>query len=171
MISGYLEKAYGYSESDASVLSEFVTYYNAVFRNDFEYIRGRYAEAVLKHLSPEKTGLSTRYQDWPGKSQILIPITEEATGKASLSSLDSGELTHEKVIEDLKKEVTKGIEPRKEITELKEKALEEEQKKIEKEKEVISEKLTQIQTEKKLISEEKKAAEEKLADKGEDKGL
>ncbi len=167
MISGYLEAAYGYSPEDAAVLADFVSYYNAVFRKDTAYVAGRYAKEVVKNLDPEKIGISTRYDEWAGKTQMLIPITEDAKGKGSLSSLDSGELTHEKVVEDLKKGEDKGVEPRKDMTEFKEKALEEEQKKIGEEKKALEEEQKKIGEEKKAVTEEKKAVEEGLKELGE----
>lgn len=162
MVSGYLEAAYGYSEADAAILAEFVSYYNAVFRRNLAYITEKYTQAVVRSLDAEKIGISTRYTEWPGNTQLIIPITEEAKGNGSLSSLDSGELTHEKVIEDLRKGEDKGIEPRKDITEFKEKALEEEQGRIKEEKKAITAEEKRIEEEKKAAAEETKAVEKEV---------
>ncbi|HET7838428.1 MAG TPA: P83/100 family protein, partial [Rectinemataceae bacterium] len=79
IIAAYLSSAWGYSDADASLLATFVTVYNAVHRGDMGYIGSRYKPAVARELSPENAGLSTRYSDWPGKTRILIPLTEGAT--------------------------------------------------------------------------------------------
>ncbi|MBR7064678.1 MAG: hypothetical protein IKI31_06000, partial [Treponema sp.] len=74
IISAYLSTAYGYSTRDADTLAVFVTVYNAVYRNNIEAFRAKYKSVVMQNLTQEHCGLSIRYSDWPGKSQIVIPL-------------------------------------------------------------------------------------------------
>ena len=144
ILSGYLEGFYGYSREDAGVIAEFVTYYNAFYRKNMDYFSKVYAPAVINNLDPEKAGISTRYNEWPGKTEMLIPLTGTEGGKVHLDTVSNKE-----VIEDLRTKEDKGIEPRKDMVELKEKEISQEEKAIEKEKAAIEE-------EKKAIEEEKK---------------
>jgi len=138
IVSGYLETTYGYNREDAMLLATFVTYYNAVYRQDLEYVSGRYKSVVVENLDSQKIGIARSYDQWPGKTMLLIPLTERA-GEGTLGSLDSDELSDEKVIEDLQEEEDKGLEDRKDLVELKDREIEEEEKAIEEEERKIEE--------------------------------
>ena len=58
ILAGYLSSAFGYADRDALVLAEFVTVYNAVYRNNLDYFKTRFKPLVLANLSREKAGLS-----------------------------------------------------------------------------------------------------------------
>lgn len=155
ILSGYLEQAYSYSKEDADVLAEFTTYYNAVYRGDFQYFISSYNKIVTDSLDSEKTGISTRYLEWPGNTQIVIPLS--VTGEVKI---DADIISNEEVIEDLRTQDDKGIEPRKEIVELKEKEIEEEQNIIEEQKEELKEDSKDLTLDKEKLEEES----EKLTD-------
>lgn len=118
ILTGYLEQAYGYTEEEAKALAVFITVYNAVYRGDMENFLQKYDESVLQHLSEEKTGLSTDWQNWAGKSQIVIPLGNLSE---QISSIDTTTISDEKVIEAIRQTEDKGIESREELTEIKEK--------------------------------------------------
>ncbi|MDA3940029.1 MAG: P83/100 family protein, partial [Spirochaetia bacterium] len=42
ILSGYLEQAYSYSKEDSDIIAEFASYYNAIYRGDFQYFIGSY---------------------------------------------------------------------------------------------------------------------------------
>lgn len=143
IISAYLERKFGYSPKDANTLANFITIYNAVNRANLDYFKERYKPIVLNNLTLESCGLSPNYFDWAGNTQIVIPLTDEAK-KGNLSSLDTTELTDKKVIDELKKQEDKGIEDRKDMTNLKDKEviqkmdeIDKDSKKLEKQKDVI----------------------------------
>ncbi|MDR3201242.1 MAG: hypothetical protein LBT68_07260 [Spirochaetales bacterium] len=170
IIAGYLSAAYGYSPSDAGLLSQFITVYNAVYRKNMQYISSKYKAAVISRLDPEKAGLSTTWRDWPGGTQILIPLSDATPG--SLNAVDTGPITDTNVVEDLRTQDDKGIESRKDIVDLKERQIEEQQKKTAEEKKVVQEERRQVEdraakVEKDIaaVQEEKKSAtaEEKEA--------
>ncbi|MCK5153197.1 MAG: hypothetical protein KAQ93_02470 [Spirochaetales bacterium] len=149
ILSGYLEQAYSYSREDADIIAEFATYYNAVYRGDFQYFLSSYNKIVTDNLDSESAGISTRYLEWPGNTQILIPLS--ATGEIKI---DTDIISNEEVIEDLRTQDDKGIEPRKEIVELKEREIEDEQEKIEEKKEELKEDSREIESDKEKIEEE-----------------
>ncbi|MDR2247966.1 MAG: hypothetical protein LBE17_15055, partial [Treponema sp.] len=96
IIRGYLESAYSYSEGDASLLAEYITIYNAVFRGNWDYFGGRYKTAVIQYVDREKAGLSVRFDEWPGRTHMLIPLNLGRSG--SLSAIDTSSLTRPEVI-------------------------------------------------------------------------
>ena len=155
ILSGYLQAAYSYSKEDADIIAEFATYYNAVYRGDFQYFISVYNELVINNLDEDMAGISTRYPEWPGATQMVVPLT--VTGELKI---DTDAISNEDVIEDLRTQDDKGIEPRKDIVELKEREIEGEQDKIEEQKEELKEESRELETEKDQLEE----ASDKLTD-------
>jgi hypothetical protein len=169
ILAGYLEGAFDYSAEDARTLARFATIYNAVYRGQMEYLTAKYKALVLSYVSRENAGLSTRYFEWPGATRMLIPLTSEA-GKGVLGSLETSELSDEKVIEEMRHQEDMGLEDRKDMVELKEREVEEkadrlaeqqaEVKQAEKELAESREELQQARTE-----QERERLEEEVAEK------
>ena len=118
IITGYLMAAYGYSREDSETLAIFITVYNAVYRGNLSNFSGKYKNAVLTYLTEEAVGLSTNWEDWAGKTQIVIPLGEIAEGTASI---DTSVISDDKVIEALRAEDDKSVETREKLTDIKEK--------------------------------------------------
>ncbi len=149
ILQGFLQAAYDYSSKDASLLAEFATVYNAVHRGDWDYYVRTYKQGVSASLEKEKVGLSVRFDEWPGRAMIVIPLTEGAP-RGSLSAVDTTPLTEKKVVDELRKKEDLGVQSRKEMVDLKEREAAEARQKAEFEREAI-------------VQEEKKIAEEKAA--------
>jgi len=115
IIQGYLQEAYGYSAQDAALLAEYITIYNAVYRGNWDYFSSRYKTPVIKNINPQQAGLSTRYNEWPGKTLMLIPL-----GLGGLSSIDTSSISDSRVVEEMRREDDKGIEQRRDMVDLKE---------------------------------------------------
>lgn len=178
ILRGYLQAAYDYSPKDAALLAEFATVYNAVYRGDWKYFTDRYRDGALAALSPDKAGLSVRFDEWPGRAQIVIPLSEKAA-PGSLSAVDTTSLTDKKVVEQLRKDEDKGIDSRKEMVDLKEReaseakqtatlereAIVDEEKKIADEKAAVAAEKERIAAEEKRLAESKRAAERAAAEK------
>jgi hypothetical protein len=150
ILSAYLEEAYGYSRTDSDLLARFVTYYNAVYRQNLTYFTGKYTSMVLEVLTADKVGLSTRYEEWPGRTQIVIPLT----GREGAPALDTDALTEKDVIESLRQEDDRSLDERKEMTELKEKEIQTEEKAIEEERQALEQRETEVAREERDIAEE-----------------
>jgi hypothetical protein len=132
MLGSYLEEEFGYGRADGDLLAEFITIYNAVYRKNIAYFTEKYKPVVLSYLDPEKVGLAKSYREWPGGTQILIPLS--AQREKGLLSLNTRALTESPVIEDLRQREDRGIELRKEMINLKERQIEEEEKELAQEK-------------------------------------
>ena len=118
VVSAYVSTLYQYPRKDADLLALFVSYYNAANRGNLPFFTGKYKNVVLSHLTADNVGLSTKYFDWPGKTQIVIPLNENAT-KDIFGALNSSEISTKAVIDQLKAQDNKGIPERTAITDLK----------------------------------------------------
>jgi hypothetical protein len=120
IIQGYLEAAYGYSAGDAALIAEFSSVYNAVFRGNWQYFSTRYKTALVEYLSPvpDRAGLSIRFDEWPGQTMMMLPLLTAAAN--SLSAVDTGALSGEEVIDEMRKDDDRGVEARQELVDLKE---------------------------------------------------
>ncbi len=120
ILSGFLQEAYSYNKEDADVISLFITVYNAVYRNQLPFFQEKYKENVISNLHEQKAGLSTNWQDWAGKTEIVIPLNDVNGG---ISAVDTSSISDDKVIEALRKEDDKAIEKREKLAEIKENEL------------------------------------------------
>jgi hypothetical protein len=86
LLSGYLSASKTYDAKRADALITFILVYNAVKRNDREYFSNRYTSLLLKKIPEGKLGIDTSYENWSGKTSIVIPLLGGAAG------LSAGEL-------------------------------------------------------------------------------
>ena len=167
IIQGYLQEAYGYTERDAALLAEYITIYNAVYRGDWDYFTSRYKGLVVQNLTRERAGLSIRFDEWPGRTLMLIPM-----GMGGLSSIDTTTISDDRVIEEMRKEDDRSVEQRKDMVDLKEREAEEAEQKAQVQREAIKEEERKITQEKSEVEQEKqKIAEERKADNADQKEL
>ncbi|MDR0315381.1 MAG: hypothetical protein LBH97_00605 [Treponema sp.] len=150
IIQGYLQTAYDYSASDAALLAEYITIYNAVYRRDWNYFSDRYKAPVLQNLSPERVGLSIRFNEWPGQSLIVIPL-----GIGGLSSVDTSTISDSRVVEELRKDDDLGVEQRQDMVDLKEREAAVAEQQASTEREAIRNEERQIAQEREQIAEER----------------
>lgn len=151
IIASYLSAAYSYSEADAEAIATFVTVYNAVYRKNLDAFKGKYKDVVLGNLSAEKCGLSTKWSDWPGASQIVIPISDASGG---LSAVDTSVISDKEVVNSMKEEDGKNIDDRKQMVDIKEREAEKAGEKAQEAQKTATEK-------QKAADADKKAAEQK----------
>ena len=115
IIQGYLQAAYDYSERDAALLAEYVTIYNAVYRGNWDYFVQRYKTPVIGNLNRQNAGLAVRYNEWPGRTLMVIPL-----GIGGISSIDTSAISDDRVVEEMRKEDDRGVEQRRDMVDLKE---------------------------------------------------
>ena len=151
IIQGYLQEAYDYNERDAAVLAEYVTVYNAVYRADWDYFTSRYKDPVIRNLTRERAGISIRFDEWPGRTLMLIPL-----GMGGLSSIDTTTISDERVVEEMRKEDDRSVEQRKDMVDLKEREAEQAEQKAQVQREAIKEEEKKITQEKTQVEQEKR---------------
>ncbi|MCR5188607.1 MAG: hypothetical protein K6C97_06690 [Treponema sp.] len=158
IIAGYLSAAYSYSDEDANTLAVFITVYNAVYRGNLDAYKNKYKNEVQKNLSADNCGLSVNYKDWPGKSEIVIPLYDVANG--GLSTVDTSVISDSKVIDSMKEDDDRNVESRKEMVDIKEREADNASEKAqEAQKEAVVEQKKANEA-KKEATEAKKEAEE-----------
>ncbi len=165
VVSAYIERLYAYPRKDCDLLAVFVSYYNAEYRGRLDYFSGKYKTVVTKHLEAGRVGLSTKYYEWPGATQMVIPLAEKPKGDV-LGALSTTELASKAVVEQLKGREDKGVTERKAMADLKEKEVErgrkkvaEDAKKLEEQKRKTSESEAALQKEKQAADRKKEEAE------------
>jgi hypothetical protein len=157
--SAYLSSLYKYPTRASDLLALFVTYYNAVNRGNLVYFNGKYKTVVLSHLEKEKVGISTKYSDWPGQTQLVIPLNENATSDI-FGALNSSEISGKAVTEQLKTQENKGIPERTAINELKQQEVKKGQAVINQETKKLEEQKHQTEQAQAAVEAARKAAEQ-----------
>ena len=162
IITGYLMSAYAYSKEDAETLSIFVTVYNAVYRGQLSNFSSKYKKSVLTYLTEESVGLSTNWEEWAGKTQIVIPLGVLAQGEASI---DTSVISDDKVIEALRAEDDKNVDVREKLTEIKEKEAGEASEKAKTAQKEAAQEKKDGKTEQAAESAKKATEQQKVADR------
>ncbi|MDR1836578.1 MAG: hypothetical protein LBQ89_02860 [Treponema sp.] len=155
IVQGYLQAAYGYSERDAALLAEYITVYNAVYRGNWDYFVGRYKTQVINNLIRDRAGLSIRYDEWPGRTMMLIPL-----GHGGLSSIDTTTITDRRVIEELRREDDQGVPQRQGMVDLLEREAGEAERQAQTEREAIKQEESQIAEERTQTAQERQNIEQ-----------
>lgn len=117
ILIGYLTTAYGYEKSDASTIATFITVYNAVYRQNLAVFKAKYKDAVVRNLTEDKCGLSTKWSEWPGNTQIVIPLYDVNGG---LSTVDTSIISDSNVINSMREEDNRGVDERQNMVDIKE---------------------------------------------------
>ncbi len=159
ILSGFFMEAYQYNRDDAAVLAEYVTIYNAVYRKRISYFEENYKSIVLDNLDEDAVGIATAYTEWPGRTQMVIPLTDRAAG-GGLGSLDTDELSEDEVVEEMRQQEDRGVPSRKDMTELREREVEEEQARIDEQREEVEEEQQRIEERRQAIEEEREQVAE-----------
>ncbi|MBV6493090.1 MAG: hypothetical protein LDLANPLL_01105 [Turneriella sp.] len=152
IIEGYLVQKYKYSQQDAASLALFVTYYNGFYRKNINYFKENYKPVVTRHITPQNVGLDRKYSGWPGKSRIIIPLSDGG------EKPDAGKIGEKDVMEEVRKN-EKKTKDRENITKLQEKEIQRKERQITKQKEQITKRKENIAEKEKNIQEEKKKNE------------
>lgn len=155
IISAYLEQLYNYTPEQARALALYTTYYNAIHRGDLDYFRSKYRDKVLDYITKDNAGIAIRYDQWPGKTALVIPLTAESK-RGKIGKIDPFEISDEKVKQEVKKE-KETIEERKEIVKIKEDEIEKRKEDLDKDKKITEDKKKEV--EKKRTDLEKKKEE------------
>ncbi|AFG37969.1 P83/100 family protein [Spirochaeta africana] len=157
IIAGYLETTYGYQTTDATLLSRFITIYNAVHRRDMEFFDARYKTVVMANLSPAGAGLPLSWREWPGGSEIVIPI-RDPDAMDRLGIISPGELIDRAVLDDLRTRRDMGLEDRRDMIDFFERLIAEEEAEIALEREQIEREREELAEERERIEEEREIA-------------
>lgn len=136
ILSAYLESAYGYSPEDAQTLGVFVTLYNAIHRGAYPRFQERYNGEVMGILRPEHLGIALSYREWPGATQLVIPLAVDSP-PGQLSTVPADELASPEVVETLRDQPDRGIEERQQVVDLIDRSVEQETDQIQEQRRIL----------------------------------
>lgn len=149
IISGYLSDMYGYSNQQANALAVFITYYNALHRQDLDFFASKYKSAAVKMATKNNAGLALKYSEWPGNTAMFIPLTSE--------KIDPFAIGDKETIEAVSKE-KKTMDDRKAVTDLKKESVAEKKEALQKERDEQKKKEAELQKQKEEAAEKKRTA-------------
>lgn len=159
ILSSYLKDTYSYSQKDADTIAVFITVYNAVYRGNTDYFEQKYKKVVTDNLTSDKCGIALSYKEWPGNTQIVIPLNDINGG---LSSIETSVISDKQVVKSMQGEEDKGVESRKEMVDIKEREADNAQEKAnEAQKKAVeeTEKLQEVKQEASKAEEEAQTAQ------------
>lgn len=158
IIASYVEKSFQYKVGNAETLAQYILYYNATHRKDSKFFTKKYTEGVIAATSSDKLGIDTVYKNWPGKTQIIIPIEGNILK-------DSGK---DLTTDELEKDVNKMVKDKEKDPATKQKMEDEAKKmdklqtdKIKEEKKVLQDKKQEVANEQKDLQDKKDALKKK----------
>ena len=153
ILSGYIENSFAYKEDDADIIALYTLYYNAMHRNDKPFFNGKYSDSVQDLLKSNSTGIGKNYTDWPGRTQIVIPLEPNPLKEKQIDV----------TLEELSEEVNKVIEEKKKGPEEKKKFDEVVKEKIKEEKKLIEAKKEELKVKEEKIAIKEKEIEAKIS--------
>ena len=147
IISSYLVSRYSYTEGAADIIATFVTYYNAYYRKDSDYFAQKFSASVNAALEAERIGLSINYADWPGATQIVIPLSANPLlEQDSEPNLDeAGQRAVSEYVKEQEQDEQAALELRQDMLTLRQEKLSEEQGLLEQKEEVLQEESREAQ--------------------------
>ncbi|ONF94154.1 P83/100 family protein [Leptospira santarosai] len=155
ILTGFVKSNFGYDDKNSDILATYILYYNAIHRKDKSYIGKKYSDSVIKFVNPNSIGISRRYSEWPGKTQILIPLVEDILGKD----------VHTDELED---EVNKELDKKKEGQSEKDKFDDLQNEKNKKELEEVKRRKEENQNKQKEISDKETRTDKELQELNKD---
>jgi hypothetical protein len=156
IISAYLSTAYNYSGKDAGTLAVFITVYNAVYRGKIDAYKSKYKSIVMSDLTAASCGLALKYSEWPGNTQIVIPLFDAANG--GLSTVDTSVISDTKVVKSMQEDTDKNIESRKQMVDIKEREADNASGKAQTSQKAATEEQKKLDTEQKKDEEKRQEA-------------
>jgi len=146
ILSQYLIDLYEYSEDDSLLLAKLLLVYNAVYRADGAHYSEGYTNIAINLSSPENLGIDLSYYNWPGKTHIFIPLSDNIEiGK--LSTVDTDQIIDSSVIDHIKINNENDIALREDIVEYKEREFDEIKTEVFQEKIELDDKIVEIKDE------------------------
>lgn len=150
-----MKSNFGYDDKNSDILATYILYYNAIHRKDKAYVGKKYSNSVIKFVSAGSIGISKRYSEWPGKTQIIIPLVEDVLGKD----------VHTDELED---EVNKDLDKKKEGQSEKDKFNDLQNEKNKKELEELKRRKEENQNKQKEISDKETKTDKELQELNKD---
>lgn len=158
VLQGYLQFAFQYNPKQAQTLSELLVYYNANLRLNPKNIQDSYSKNVLEHIDLKKAGIDRIYRNWPGKTQLLIPLRKNVV-RTEKSDLDRKEIQ-----ETIEKDKNIPKEKKEELKKIDEERKKEDLQKIDQKEKEIAKKEENIKKSEEEVKKEEQKIQKELQD-------
>lgn len=158
VLLGYLQTAFQYNNKQAETLAELLVYYNANLRLNPKNIEESYSKKVLDNIDIKKAGIDRVYRNWPGKTQLLIPLRKNIV-RPEKSDLDRKELQ-----EIIEKDNSIPQEKKEELKKIDEERKKEDTQKIEQKEQELAKKEEEIKKTQEQIKQEEQKIQQELQD-------
>ena len=163
IISSYLENSFQYSTGNADTLAQYVLYYNASHRGDLSFFEKKYSPEVVSNLDKSKVGIDKVWKNWPGKTQIVIPIEKNILKPKGKDT----------AVDELERDVNKTVKEKEKNKEVKEKMQTEkvkmdnlqDKKIVEEKKQIVEKKQDLVKKEEKVVQKEQENKKQEEASK------
>ena len=177
ILNAYIQSSFEYTEKNADVLVMEVLYYNAQNRNKLDRIKKRYTKSLVAALTKNKVGISRKFSEWPGNTQIVIPIKysedpnkipgvsenkpkEEKKEETTTTTTGKNPVVEKEKIKQIKEKIPSSDIPKENITETKKKPDDKKNKTdgtvIKEEKKIIEKKVELVEKAKENTTDSKK---------------
>ena len=154
ILNSYIQTRFEYTEEEAELLTNFVLYYNAVYRQNYDYILEKYVSNIASIVDKDKIGITLKFSGWSNRSQIIIPIKENILKKEN-TDIPTEEIEKVQSLPTEKEE--------EEIEKFKEEKLEKEEKLADKALEKTDNEIKELKKiEKELVDELEESEEKEL---------
>ncbi len=162
ILSAYIENSFQYTEENADILATFVLYYNAAHRQEINFIQTRYIDPVVESLDPQKIGIDINYRNWPGKTEILIPIA------GNILKQGGQDITTDELEEEVGKLVKaeKDPETKKKMEQETQKMRELQDRKLQEEKKQVRERQEELSKKEQDLNRKQQETERKIQETG-----
>lgn len=84
IIAGYLQSYPSFTDEGAYEAAQRICWWNSAHYGDTQYFASLFGDAVMDAFADktQSIGLSKSYQDWPGKTRIVIPWATSGAGES-----------------------------------------------------------------------------------------
>ncbi len=158
VLLGYLQTAFQYNNKQAETLAELLVYYNANLRLNPKNIEESYSKKVIDNIDIKKAGIDRAYRNWPGKTQLLIPLRKNVV-RPEKTDLDRKELQ-----EIIEKDPSIPQEKKEELKKIDQELKKEDIKKIEQKEQELAKKEEEIKKTQEQIKQEEQKIQKELQD-------
>jgi hypothetical protein len=74
ILSSYVQTSFSYDTKKSDILTYYILYYNAMHRKNKDFFTKKYTPALVAELNTDFVGISDKYSEWTGKTQIVVPF-------------------------------------------------------------------------------------------------
>jgi Borrelia P83/100 protein len=88
ILSAYVQAGFGRSPEEADALSERILFYKARIRGQYDYLFIRFQRSTREQLDFDKCGIDRQYQNWSGRTELIIPLELSSAGRLAPSETE-----------------------------------------------------------------------------------